>query len=330
VSLEQLFVDELKDLYDAEKQLVRALPKMSKAASDEELSELIQEHLEQTKGHVARLEQVFEMIEEKAKGKPCMGMKGLIEEGQEVAKEDFEEELLDTAIIGAARKVEHYEMTAYESVCSLARALGNGPAVQLLQQTFQEESTADKRLESVGKRLMEQIGPEEGNEMEESAEEGAEETQSRPRRATAGGRRRSSSARQTTQSRSRSQSRSPKGRPQSISSSRGNRSGGGSRSSSATTTDHDEIRRWAEERGAKPACVTGTGGRGDIGMIRLDFPGYSGGDSLQSISWDKWFEKFDGSNLALLYQKKTSGGQKSNFNKLVSRETGSRRAKKAA
>ncbi len=92
------------------------------------------------------------------------------------------------------------------------------------------------------------------------------------------------------------------------------------RQSSRITHDHEEIRRWAEERGAKPACVRGTGGKGDIGMLRLDFPGYSGEDKLEHISWDEWFEKFDERNLALVYQEETSTGQKSNFNKIVSRE----------
>ena len=87
------------------------------------------------------------------------------------------------------------------------------------------------------------------------------------------------------------------------------------------TTDHEEIKRWAEERGARPACVRGTGSEGDIGMIRLDFPGYSGSDSLEEISWDEWFEKFDENDLALLYQDQTADGKKSNFNKLVSRST---------
>jgi len=94
-----------------------------------------------------------------------------------------------------------------------------------------------------------------------------------------------------------------------------------SRSSAKTTTDHEEIRRWAEERGAKPSCVRRTGGNGDIGMIRLDFPGYTGRESLEQISWDEWFSKFDESGLALLYQDTTAQGQKSNFNKLVARET---------
>jgi hypothetical protein len=92
------------------------------------------------------------------------------------------------------------------------------------------------------------------------------------------------------------------------------------RQSSRITHDHEEIQRWAEERGAKPACVRGTGGKGDIGMLRLDFPGYSGEDKLEHISWDKWFEKFDERKLALVFQEETSTGQKSNFNKIVSRE----------
>jgi hypothetical protein len=97
---------------------------------------------------------------------------------------------------------------------------------------------------------------------------------------------------------------------------------------SKISTDHDEIRQWAEERGAKPSCVRGTGDEGDIGMIRLDFPGYSGEESLEHISWDEWFEKFDERGLALLHQETTAGGERSNFNKLVSRETADETAKK--
>jgi hypothetical protein len=90
--------------------------------------------------------------------------------------------------------------------------------------------------------------------------------------------------------------------------------------SSHLTHDHEEIRHWAEERGAKPSCVRGTGGKGDIGMLRLDFPGYTGEDKLEEISWDDWFSKFDERNLALVYQEETASGQKSNFNKIVSRD----------
>ena len=90
--------------------------------------------------------------------------------------------------------------------------------------------------------------------------------------------------------------------------------------SAAPVTDHRRIREWAEERGAKPACVRGTGGKNDTGMIRLDFPGFSGAESLQEISWEEWFKAFEDNNLALVIQEETTGGQKSNFNKLVSRE----------
>lgn len=95
--------------------------------------------------------------------------------------------------------------------------------------------------------------------------------------------------------------------------------------SSKTTTDHDEIRRWAEARNAKPACVKGTGSKNDPGMIRLDFPGYSGADSLDHISWDEWFRAFDDNELALVYQDETADGARSNFNKLIGRETAERR-----
>ncbi len=98
--------------------------------------------------------------------------------------------------------------------------------------------------------------------------------------------------------------------------------------SSKMLTDHEEIRKWAEERGAKPACVKGTGSKKDVGMIRLDFPGYTGEDSLEPISWDEWFKKFDENGLALLHQDKTADGKKSNFNKLVSRETADQGSKK--
>ena len=152
--LEELFKDELKDIYDAEKQLVRALPKMVKAASDEELANALREHLDVTKGQVQRLEQVFESLDMAAKSKPCKGMRGIVEEGSEMLQEDFEESLMDSAIAGAGRKVEHYEMMAYESVASMAKELGLNDAARLLQETLQEEMQADKTLAQIGKRLM--------------------------------------------------------------------------------------------------------------------------------------------------------------------------------
>ena len=121
-----------------------------------------------------------------------------------------------------------------------------------------------------------------------------------------------------TKSSSRSSSRSHPG-TRSRSTSARTHSSGRAGGAAKRTTSHEFIRRWAEDRGGKPACVRGTGGRGDTGMLRIDFPGYSGQQTLQHIDWDKWFEKFDEKNLALLYQDRTKGGRKSNFNKLVER-----------
>jgi len=125
---------------------------------------------------------------------------------------------------------------------------------------------------------------------------------------------------------SKSKSTSPKGESQSGSKVKSGSTHSSSEHSQGShsampTTDHDEIRRWAEDRGAKPACVKGTGDKGDVGMLRLDFPGYTGEDKLQHITWEEWFEKFDERQLALLHQEETAEGKKSNFNKLVSRET---------
>ena len=152
-------------------------------------------------------------------------------------------------------------------------------------------------------------------------------------RASASKTRAGSSARSSKSTSSRGPARSSKTNPSAGSASRpgtprSRKSGAGApsraRSGSQTTTDHEQIRQWAEARGGKPSCVRGTGGVGDTGMLRLDFPGYSGADSLQEISWDEWFEQFDEQGLALLYQETTKDGQQSNFNKLVSRATASK------
>jgi len=129
----------------------------------------------------------------------------------------------------------------------------------------------------------------------------------------------------TRRSSSAAASRTTRSRASSRTQARGSRTSSSRSAAAHALTDHDEIRRWAEERGAHPACVRRTGGKGDIGMIRLDFPGYSGADSLEEISWDQWFEKFDDNNLALLTQDTTARGQRSNFNKLIGRDTAQRR-----
>jgi ferritin-like metal-binding protein YciE len=145
-TLQKLYTDELRDLYNAENQLLKALPKMAKAASSEDLKEAFKKHLEQTKGHVERLEQVFEELDEKPKGKTCRAMKGLIEEGSEILEQDGEESVRDAGIIVAAQKVEHYEIAGYGSVRTFAHLLGQNKAAELLQTTLDEESETNELL----------------------------------------------------------------------------------------------------------------------------------------------------------------------------------------
>jgi ferritin-like metal-binding protein YciE len=144
-SLKQLYIDELKDLYSAENQLVKSLPKMAKAATSPDLRAGFEEHLEQTKGHVQRLETIFEQLGESPKGKKCKGMEGLIKEGAE-AIEEYEGELLDAALIGAAQRVEHYEMAGYGTAGAFAKELGKSEDVTLLNETLDEEKETDKKL----------------------------------------------------------------------------------------------------------------------------------------------------------------------------------------
>ena len=142
----ELYIDELKDLYSAENQLVKALPKMAKGAASEELRQGFEEHLEQTKVHVQRLEQIFEALGESPKGKKCMGMEGLIKEGGEVLNEDYERNILDAALIGAAQRVEHYEIAAYGTVRAMAEKLGEDEHASLLTETLEEEKETDEKL----------------------------------------------------------------------------------------------------------------------------------------------------------------------------------------
>ena len=151
--LKELYIDELKDLYNAENQLVKALPKMAKAASSEELSQGFEEHLEQTRGHVQRLEKIFQSLGESPKGKKCKGMEGLVAEGAEVMEEDFEDSLMDAALIGAAQRVEHYEMAGYGTARTYATLLGFDEAASLLEQTLEEEKEADQSLSGLAEEL---------------------------------------------------------------------------------------------------------------------------------------------------------------------------------
>ena len=148
-SLEDLYVDELKDLYSAENQLLKALPKMARAATAAELRTAFEEHLEETKGQVERLERIFKELDVSPKGKKCKAMEGLIEEGKEVIEENAGPEVKDAALIAAAQRVEHYEMAGYGCVRTFARILGHDRAVEMLQQTLDEEAAADKKLSTL-------------------------------------------------------------------------------------------------------------------------------------------------------------------------------------
>jgi ferritin-like metal-binding protein YciE len=148
-NLRETFIDGLSDIYDAENQLLKALPKMSQAAQNESLKAGFDTHLTETKGHVQRLEQVFRQLDETAKKKTCKAMKGLIEEGEELIKEEEG----DAALIAAAQKVEHYEIAAYGSLKAWAGVLGEDEAVQLLEQTLEEEKATDEKLNGVAETV---------------------------------------------------------------------------------------------------------------------------------------------------------------------------------
>jgi ferritin-like metal-binding protein YciE len=310
--LTDLLVDQLRDLYDAEKQLTKALPRLAKAASDDELTQGFRDHAAQTREQAQRIEQIFQSLGMKARSKPCEAMKGLVAEGEEAMSGDLDESVRDIALIAAARRVEHYEMAAYESLVAGAQAAKQKEAVGLLQETLREESATDKLLATIGKRLLKEAArPAPAAENESSARLGSS--------ASSGSR--GGSRKQTAQSKQAGKSAQA-----------GKKKKAGNGHLSATTTDRAEIQQWAEQRGARPACVQGTGGKGDIGLLRLEFPGKPGAkdDKLTEISWDEFFEKFDERGLALVYQEQTAEGDVSNFNKLISREGESKPKSRAA
>jgi len=148
-NLQDLLVEELRDIYNAEQQITKALPRMAKAASNEDLKAAFEEHLEQTQGQIRRLEEIFEKLEMKARGKKCKAMEGLIEEGKEIMQEEGEEVVLDAALIAAAQKVEHYEIASYGTCRTWANILGLHDIADLLQETLDEEADTDKRLTEI-------------------------------------------------------------------------------------------------------------------------------------------------------------------------------------
>ena len=149
--LHALFLDELADMYSAEQQLTKALPKLAKAAQSDELREAIQSHLEETETHVSRLDQVFESLDESPKKKKCKGMEGIIEEGKEVLSEHKDAEELDAGLISAAQRAEHYEIAVYGCLCTWAEQMGHDKALSLLRDTLAEEKAADEKLTEIAR-----------------------------------------------------------------------------------------------------------------------------------------------------------------------------------
>jgi len=166
-SLNKLYLEELRDLYSAETQLVKALPKMVKGASSAELKQAFENHLEQTKEHVERLNEIFDRLDEKPTGKTCQAMKGLIEEGSEMLEEEGEKSVIDAGLIGAAQRVEHYEIASYGTVRTFANLLGEEEAADLLQETLDEEGETDKELSALAEGIVnEEALSEDGEEKE--------------------------------------------------------------------------------------------------------------------------------------------------------------------
>lgn len=145
-SLRDAFIDELRDAYDAEKQIIKALPKLVKKASNKQLKAAFAAHLEETKGQVDRLEKAFHLIDEKVKGKHCEGIAGILKEGKSVMEEDFDDATMDACLIASAQRVEHYEIAAYGTMIAWAKCLGETKVVRLLEETLKQEDSADKKL----------------------------------------------------------------------------------------------------------------------------------------------------------------------------------------
>ncbi len=188
-TLHDLMVHELKDLYSAERQLVQALPRMSKNANSDQLRTALENHLAETEEQVTRLEQILESFGESPRGQKCAGMQGLIEEGKSLLKEDADPDVMDAGIIVAAQKVEHYEIAGYGAVCEYARMMGHTEAVQLLERTLEEEKKADQRLNEIAEGGINALAERDGRE---TMGDGDDDTATR-RRATKSGRTRARS-----------------------------------------------------------------------------------------------------------------------------------------
>jgi ferritin-like metal-binding protein YciE len=172
-TLHDAFLEELRDSYDAEKQLTKALTKLAKAASNPKLRQAFESHLEETQGHIERLEQVFESLDEKVRGKHCDGIAGIIAEGKSIMEEDFDDTTMDACLIAAGQRAEHYEMAAYGTLVAWAQAMGHNEAAKLLQQTLDEEKAADKKLSGLAEDGINQSAADAAHPDEEQEPAGA-------------------------------------------------------------------------------------------------------------------------------------------------------------
>jgi ferritin-like metal-binding protein YciE len=168
-TLHDAFLEEIKDAYDAEKQLTKALPKLAKASTSPELRQAFQDHLEETKGHIEKLEQVFQGLDEKAKGQHCDGIAGIIDEGKKVMDEDYEGATMDACLIASGQRAEHYEIAAYGTLVAWARTMGHNDAAELLQEILDEEKAADEKLNAIAESGVNEQAASGMDEREETA-----------------------------------------------------------------------------------------------------------------------------------------------------------------
>jgi len=188
-TLHDAFIDELRDTYDAERQLTKALPKLAKAATNPKLRKAFEMHLDETKGQIERLEQVFASLDEKVRAKHCDGIAGIVDEGKAIMEEDFDEATMDACLIAAGQRAEHYEMAAYGTLVAWARAMGHDEAANLLQETLDEEKATDEKLSEIAEAGINQAaasaahpGEEEEEEEMASAGSGSRRTAAKPSR----------------------------------------------------------------------------------------------------------------------------------------------------
>jgi ferritin-like metal-binding protein YciE len=193
-TLHDAFVDELRDTYDAEKQLIKALPKLAKAARSPELRAAFEAHLEETRGQVERLEEVFASLDEKARGKHCEGIAGIIEEGKAIMQEEFDDATMDACLIAAGQRAEHYEMAAYGTLVAWAKTMGHTDAAELLEKTLEEEKATDEKLtmlaeEGINQNAADAAHPSDSEEEEEEEEPAPSRPRSRASASSQGSRR---------------------------------------------------------------------------------------------------------------------------------------------